>query len=158
MQYESPEQCEADPHNIDTRSDVYALGVLFFELLCGKLPYDVSRVAMHEATRIIREQLPTKLSTLNKTLRGDVETIALKAVAKDRERRYQSATDFAQDIRRYFGNEAIAARPASMIYQFRVLVRRHKPIFAAIAAVFVVLVGGGQHIDVAPLGGQPAES
>jgi tetratricopeptide (TPR) repeat protein len=142
LQYMSPEQCEADPHNIDTRSDVYALGIVFYELLCGKLPYNVTRVAMHEATRIIREQHPTKLSTLNKTLRGDVETIALKALEKDRERRYQSATDFAQDIRRYLSNEAISARPPSMMYQFRVLVRRNKPIFAAIAAVFVVLVIG----------------
>ena len=68
--------------DIDTRSDVYALGVVFYELLCGRLPYSVTRVAMHEATRVIREEQPTKLSTLNKTLRGDVETIALKALEK----------------------------------------------------------------------------
>ncbi len=142
LQYMSPEQCEADPHNIDTRSDVYALGVVFYELLCGKLPYNVSRVAMHEATRIIREQHPTRLSTLNKTLRGDVETIALKALEKDRERRYQSATDFAQDIRRYLGNEAIAAQPPSIVYQLRIFARRNKALFGAIAAVFVVLMGG----------------
>ena len=141
LQYMSPEQCKADPHDIDTRSDVYALGVVFYELLCGRLPYNVTRMAMHEATRIIREEQPTKLSTLNKTLRGDVETIALKALEKDRERRYQSATDFAQDIRRYLDNEAILARPPSVLYQFRVLVRRNKPIFGAIAAVFVVLIG-----------------
>ncbi len=141
LQYMSPEQCEADPHNIDTRSDVYALGVVFYELLCDRLPYDVTRVAMHEATRIIREQQPTKLTTVDKTLKGDIETIALKAVEKDRERRYQSATDFGQDIRRYLNNEAITARPASMMYHFRVLVRRNKPIFVAVAAVFVVLIG-----------------
>ncbi len=140
LQYMSPEQCEADPHNIDTRSDVYALGVVFYELLCGKLPYDVTRVALYTATRIIREEQPAKLSTLNKTLRGDVETIVLKALEKDRERRYQSATDFAQDIRRYLSNEAIIARPPSVIYQFRVLMRRNKPVFASIAVVFVVLV------------------
>ena len=71
LQYMSPEQCEADPHDIDTRSDVYALGVVIYELLCGKLPYYVTGVAMHEATRIIREQHPTKLSTINRALRGD---------------------------------------------------------------------------------------
>ena len=87
LQYMSPEQCEADPHDIDTRSDVYALGVVCYELLCGRLPYDISRVAMHQATRVIREQQPTKLSTLKRTLRGDVETVALKALEKDRERR-----------------------------------------------------------------------
>ncbi|UCC31747.1 MAG: tetratricopeptide repeat protein, partial [Phycisphaerales bacterium] len=99
-----------------------------------------TRVAMHEATRIIREQQPTKLTTVDKTLKGDIETIALKAVEKDRERRYQSATDFAQDIRRYLSNEAIIARPPSVLYQFRILVRRNKPVFAALAVVFVVLV------------------
>ncbi len=141
LQYMSPEQCLADPHDIDTRSDVYALGVVFYELLCDRLPYDVSRKAMHEVTRIIREDQPTKLSTLNKRLRGDIETIALKALEKDREQRYQSATDLRQDIHRYLANEAIAARRPSVLYQLRVLVRRNKPVFAAIAAVFVVLVG-----------------
>jgi serine/threonine protein kinase len=141
LQYMSPEQCEADPHDIDTRSDVYALGVVFYELLCSRLPYDVTRVAMHEATRIIREQEPTRLSMLNRMLRGDVETIALKALEKDRERRYQSATDFAQDIRHYLKNEAIIARPPSMMYQFRVLVRRNKALFSSTIIVFVILVG-----------------
>ena len=72
LQYMSPEQCEADPHNIDTRSDVYALGVVFYELLCGRLPYNVTRMAMHEATRIIREQQPTRLTTIDKALKGDI--------------------------------------------------------------------------------------
>ena len=140
LQYMSPEQCKADPHEIDTRSDVYALGVVFYELLCGRLPYNVKRMAMHEATRIIREELPTKLSTINRRLRGDVETIALKALEKDRERRYQSATDFAQDIRRYLAGEAITARPPSIVYQLRVFARRNRAAFAAVATVFVVLV------------------
>ena len=86
LQYMSPEQCMADPHDIDTRSDVYALGVVFYELLTEQLPYDVRRVAMHEATRVIREDQPTKPSTINRRLRGDVETIALKALEKERER------------------------------------------------------------------------
>jgi len=142
LQYMSPEQCEADPHNIDTRSDVYALGVVLYELLCGQLPYDVSKKPVFECTRIIRETQPLKLSTLNKMLRGDVETIVLKALEKDRDRRYQSATDLAQDIRRCLNKEAITARPPSMLYQLRVLVRRNKPIFVAIAVVFLVLLGG----------------
>jgi len=142
LQYMSPEQCEGDPHDIDTRSDVYALGVVFYQLLCGKLPYDVTHMAMHQATRAIRELHPTKLSTMDRTLRGDVETIALKALEKERERRYQSAADFAHDIHRYLNNQVIQARPPSVIYQIRVFARRNKAAFGAIAAVFVVLLVG----------------
>jgi len=140
LQYMSPEQCDADPHDIDTRSDVYALGVVFYELLCGKVPYDVTRVAMHEATRVIREQQPTKLSTLDKTLRGDVETIALKALEKDRDRRYQSAIELGQDIWRYLAGEAITARPPSVGYQLHIFARRNKGLFSAIAVAFVVML------------------
>jgi non-specific serine/threonine protein kinase/serine/threonine-protein kinase len=129
LQYMSPEQCVADPHDIDTRSDVYALGVVLYELLCDRLPYTVTRFAMHEATRVIREQAPTRLSTVNKTLRGDVENIAHKALEKDRDRRYQSASEFAQDIRRYLAGEAIIARPPSIVYQLRVFARRNKAVF-----------------------------
>jgi len=142
LQYMSPEQCEGDPHDIDTRSDVYALGVVFYQLLSGSLPYDVTRMAMHQATRAIREQHPTKLSILDKTLRGDVETIALKALEKERERRYQSAADLGHDIHRYLTGEAIFARRASIVYQLRLFARRNKAVFASLAAVFVVLLAG----------------
>ena len=82
VQYMSPEQCEADPADLDTRSDVYALGVVLYELLCGQLPYDVTRVAIHEAARVIREHSPARPSTINRTLRGDLETITLKAMRR----------------------------------------------------------------------------
>jgi len=142
LQYMSPEQCEGDPHDIDTRSDVYALGVVFYQLLCGKLPYDVTRLPMHQATRAIREQTPTKLSALDRTLRGDVETIALKALEKERERRYQSAADFGHDIHRYLSGEAILARRTYIVYQLRLFARRNKAIFASLAAVFLILAIG----------------
>jgi len=142
LQYMSPEQCAADPHDIDTRSDVYALGVVLYEMLCERLPYDVKGTALHEATRIIREQTPIRLSTLNKTLRGDLETIALKALEKDRDRRYQSASALTADLQRYLNNEAISARPPSMVYQLRVFARRNKGVVASVAVVFVVLVAG----------------
>ena len=142
LQYMSPEQCEADPQNIDTRSDIYALGVVFYELLCDRLPYNVTHKAMHEATRVIREEQPAKLSTLSKALRGDIETIALKALEKERDRRYQSATDFSQDIHRYLRSEPISAHPPSFVYQFRVFARRNRSFVGAVATVFMALLGG----------------
>ncbi len=142
LQYMSPEQCQADPDQIDTRSDVYALGVVLYELLCGKPPYDVRNLALHEATRVVRQQQPSRLSTIDARLRGDLETIVLKALEKDRDQRYRSAAELADDLRRYLAGEAISARPPSMVYQLRVLVRRNKALFGAISAVFAVLVAG----------------
>jgi non-specific serine/threonine protein kinase/serine/threonine-protein kinase len=93
LQYMSPEQCVADPHDIDTRSDVYALGVVLYELLAEKLPYKISSQQIFEGTRIIREQQPTNITTIDKTLKGDIETIIYKALEKDRERRYHRPTN-----------------------------------------------------------------
>ncbi|MCP4247420.1 MAG: tetratricopeptide repeat protein [bacterium] len=142
LQYMSPEQCEADPHDIDTRSDVYALGVVLYDLLCGKLPYDVTRVAMYEATRVIREQQPTKLTTIDKSLKGDVETIVFKTLEKDRDRRYQSADELRRDIEHYLKGELISARPPSVAYQLRIFARRNKALAAGAAVAFVALTVG----------------
>ncbi len=142
VQYMSPEQIDADPHDIDTRSDVYALGVVLYKLLTRKLPYDVSGTVIYEATRMIREETPKRVSSFNKTLRGDVETIILHALEKDRDRRYQSALELAQDIRRFLDNRTILARPPSVVYQCRTFVKRNKVLVGGIAAVFVALVLG----------------
>jgi len=142
LQYMSPEQCAADPNDLDTRADVYALGVVLYELLTRSLPYDLTSAAIHEAVRVIREAPPTKLSAINRTLRGDVETIALKAIEKDRDRRYQSAAALGSDIERYLRNEPIEARPASAIYHFRMFAARNRVGLAAASLVSVALVAG----------------
>ncbi|MHC4996326.1 MAG: protein kinase domain-containing protein, partial [Planctomycetota bacterium] len=142
VQYMSPEQVEAEPDDLDTRSDVYSLGVVLYEMLCGRLPYDVSKLKIYDATRVVREAEAHKLSTIDTTLRGDVETIVAKALEKDRERRYQSAENLAADIRRYLNHEPINARPPSLTYQVRVYTRRHKALMTGVAAVFVALLLG----------------
>jgi predicted oxidoreductase (fatty acid repression mutant protein) len=140
--YMSPEQVSADPSDLDTRSDVYALGVITYELLAGRLPYDLREKMIHEAVRVIREDDPTPLSSVNRALRGDVETIVAKALEKDKVRRYPAASALAADIRRYLDNEPIAARPASAMYQLSKFARRNRALVGGIIAVFVVLVVG----------------
>ncbi len=140
LQYMSPEQCQGDPDDLDTRSDVYALGVVLYEVLCGQMPYDVTRVPFSEAARVIREEAPAKPSTVNRTLRGDVETIVLKALEKDRDRRYQSAADLAQDIGRYLRGEAIEARPPSAVYRVRTFARRNRGLVGGVAGAMGILV------------------
>jgi RNA polymerase sigma factor (TIGR02999 family) len=137
LQYMSPEQCAADVDDLDARSDTYALGVVLYELLCGGLPYDVSGAPLPEAARMIQEEEPTKPSIVNRALRGDVETIALKALEKDRTRRYQSVAELAEDIGRYLRGEAIEARPPSVLYRAQALRRRHR-VASAVAAILLV--------------------
>jgi tetratricopeptide (TPR) repeat protein len=141
LAYMSPEQVLADPLELDTRSDVYALGVILYELLAGKPPYRISP-KLHEAVRTIREEDPARLSSISRSYRGDVETIVAKALEKDKSRRYASADALAGDIRRHLADQPITARPASLNYQVQKFARRHKVLVAAVAAIFAVLVVG----------------
>ena len=141
LAYMSPEQVMADPLELDTRSDVYALGVVLYQLLAARLPYKVSP-RLPEAVRTIQEEEPTPLSTISSAYRGDIETIVGKALEKDKTRRYSSAAELAADIQRYLRDEPIMARPASTIYQMQKFARRHRPLVFGVAAVFVVLVAG----------------
>ena len=140
LQYMSPEQCAADPNDIDTRSDVYALGVVLHELLTGQVPYDVGAAALHEAVRIIREDSPARLSTIDRRLKGDLETITGKALEKERGRRYQSASALADDIGHWLDDEPIKARPPSAIDMLIRFARRHTAAAIAISAVFLTLL------------------
>lgn len=140
--YMSPEQVAADPSALDTRSDVYALGVILYELLAGKLPYDLRKKSLPEAVRAIREEDPTPLSSISRVYRGDIETIIGKALEKDKARRYASASELAADIRRYLANEPIVARAPSATYQLSKFARRNRAVVAGVLAVMVVLAAG----------------
>jgi serine/threonine protein kinase len=142
LSYMSPEQASGDPDALDTRSDVYSLGVVAYELLAGQMPYDLRGVMIHEAVGIIREKEPSTISTIDRTLRGDVDTIVGKAMAKEPGRRYQSASEFGEDVRRYLSDQPISARPPSAIYQFRKFTRRNKAIVGGAALVLLTLVVG----------------
>lgn len=140
--YMSPEQIAGGRDDLDTRSDVYSLGVVAFELLCGNLPHNVREKSVYEAARTIRDDEPTRLASHNRALRGDLETIIATALEKDPERRYQSAAVFAEDLRRYLRHEPITARPATAWYQLRKIARRHRAAFVGVTALFAALILG----------------
>jgi eukaryotic-like serine/threonine-protein kinase len=141
LAYMSPEQLLADPLQLDARSDVYSLGVVLYELLTGRRPYEVTQ-QLPEAAQAIREQDPLPLSAANPACGGDLETIVAKALEKDKTRRYTSAGELAADLRRYLADEPILARPASALYRARKFVRRHRVLVGAAGIVFIVLLGG----------------
>jgi serine/threonine protein kinase/formylglycine-generating enzyme required for sulfatase activity len=140
LQYMSPEQCEVDAREVDTRSDVYALGMVLYELLCEELPYDVEQAALFEALRLIREEPPRRPSTIRRALRGDVETIVLMALEKERGRRYQSVSELRGDIRRYLQGEVILARPAGPLRRTWKWVKRNPVVGSTTAVALLALL------------------
>ena len=141
LPYMSPEQIAGRQSEIDVRSDVYSLGVILYELLTDRLPYDVTGAGREAARRAICDELPRRPSSISRTLRGELEMIVLKALEKDPAQRYQSAAALAADIERTLTNRAIEAHPPSAAYSFRKWVARHRAL-SAYAATLILLAAG----------------
>ncbi len=140
LQYMSPEQCGGSQEAIDIRTDVYSLGAVLYELLSDKRPYDVNALPLLEAARVIQEQTPAKISSVNRSLRGDIEIIVHKSLQKDREMRYASAGELASDIRRHLDSQPINAHPPSAIYQIKKFVARYTATTVLACALLASLI------------------
>lgn len=140
--YMSPEQVTGVSAEVDTRSDVYALGVICYRLLTGALPLNLDDRSIPEAARIIREEDPTRLSSFDRVFRGDLDTIVNKALEKDKTRRYQSASQLGADLRNYLKNRPIGARPPTTFYQLRMFTRRNRALVGGVLATMLAIVVG----------------
>jgi serine/threonine protein kinase/tetratricopeptide (TPR) repeat protein len=166
--YMSPEQAALSSVDVDTRTDIYSLGVLLYELLTDSTPFDTGellKVGLDEIRRVIREQEPVWPSTrlarmtgadlttvaqrrkaeptrLIRTVSGDLDWIVMKALEKDRTRRYETAYGMALDVKHYLANEPVSARPPGRLYKFRKTVLRHKLLFVAGSVITAFLVAG----------------
>lgn len=143
LAYMSPEQAAADWREVDTRSDVYSLGVILFELLARRPPHEFGSCSIAEALHRIRDEPPPRVGSIAPSLRGEVETIVARALEKDKTRRYQSASDLAADIRRYLRGEAIEAKRDSALYVLRKTVARYRGLVAVGALSIVLLAAFG---------------
>ena len=143
LSYMSPEQLSSSQGaDVDVRCDVYALGVIGYELVSGTLPHVRRSGSVTDMIRAIEQETPQRLGRINPALRGDVETIFAKALEKDPDRRYQSASDLAADIRRWLNHEPVLARPATVGYRLRKFIRRNRALVGGALATVLVLIAG----------------
>ncbi len=148
LRYMSPEQISGSSQIPDRRIDVYALGAVLYELLAGRPPLNIDHMPLPDAAKAILDDSPPPLSTADRGLKGDLDTICATAMAKEPSRRYASAADLADDLRRWLHHEPITARPPSMLYLTGRFVRRHRvPVTAAsliisVLSVALFIVGG----------------
>jgi len=140
LSYMSPEQFNGDPRRVDQRSDVYALGVILYELLSGSHPHQLGTRSLIEAARIVNEQAARGLAKCRPDLAGDVDTLVMKALDPLPDRRYQTAMEFADDIERWLDHHPILARPATTGYRIGKWLRRHRLAASAAALVLLSLV------------------
>lgn len=155
VQYMSPEQVEATPQDLDARCDVYSLGAVLYKLLTGKLPHDFEGLPLFEVTRMIREEIPVKPSTYLPEVRGDLETIIIKALAKDRRHRYQNAGSLGRDLVRFLARKPIHARRATLAHRLKLFSQRNRtPLVAGGIILLVMAIAGGIVTIVALQSGQ----
>lgn len=143
LRYMSPEQLTGDPAVIDTRTDVYSLGFVLYELVSGETPYDVDGKTFTEALMTIRDATPVDPRRRMPALPADVAWVTLRALEKEPDRRYRSASELAADVRRILDHEPVEAGPPSTVYRLRKFVRRHRVATAAAGLVAVALTAGG---------------
>jgi len=141
MPWASPEQAEGMPDKIDVRTDVYSLGVILYQILTGGFPYEVTGPMGDVLDRIMRTE-PRKPSTLRRQINNEVDTIVLKCLSKERERRYQSAGELARDVQHYLSGQPIEAKRDSIGYLMRKQLMRHKvPVAVGVGFVAMILIG-----------------
>lgn len=142
LQYMSPEQARGEVDKVDRKSDIYALGVILFELLGNRAPYEVGTLNVADAVRVILDETPTPLRTVNARYAGDLDTIVQKCLEKDPARRYESALELAADVNRHLKNQPIVARPPSTWYRVRKFARRNRVFVFSMLLVMVTLFVG----------------
>lgn len=140
LQYMAPEQVDQSTNESSTRTDVYAIGIIAYELLSGTHPHREHESSMYELVRSIRDDDPDLLGTLDRTFRGDLETIIAKSLAREQERRYPNGNALADDLDRYLAHKPIEARKPSSWYQLRKFSQRNPVLVGSVVAVMLVLI------------------